>query len=171
MDRVFKTRKVFFFQFFISSIFIRFDFIHCEPTGWKWTHSIFELPWRGSVVFEHRLAYAFDKSVHSGSHSWRFLSRGVLHIMAFIGRLRAKGVPFLGFRYKKRRDSTSCSIWKGRNASFRSVERPKRTRLTVGSRSRCLSFLARKHTLHSEILYLHSLVVFTLEPSIYFKIS
>ena len=30
---------------------------------------------------------------------WRFLSRGVLHIMAYMGRLRAKGVPFLGFRY------------------------------------------------------------------------
>ena len=28
-----RQEKCFFFQFFISSIFIRFDFIHCEPTG------------------------------------------------------------------------------------------------------------------------------------------
>ena len=25
---------------------------------------------------------------------------GVLHIMAYMGRLRAKGISFLGFRYK-----------------------------------------------------------------------
>ena len=25
---------------------------------------------------------------------WRFLSQGVLHIMTYMGRLRAKGVPF-----------------------------------------------------------------------------
>ena len=33
---------------------------------------------------------------------WRFLSRGVLHIMTYMGRLCAKGVPFLGFKYNQR---------------------------------------------------------------------
>ena len=49
----------------------------------------------------HRLASALDKSVHSGGHYMVLFIPGVLHIMAFIGRLRAIGVPFLGFRYKR----------------------------------------------------------------------
>ena len=50
----------------------------------------------------HRLTGAIDKNVHSGGHIWRFLSGGggVLHIMAYMKRLRAKGISFLGFRYK-----------------------------------------------------------------------
>ena len=51
-----------------------------------------------------------DKSVHSGGHIWRqewapdgafYPGGGVLHIMTCMGRLLAKGVPFLCFRYTK----------------------------------------------------------------------
>ena len=38
----------------------------------------------------HMLACALDKSVHSRGHIWRFLSRGVLHIMTYMGRLRPR---------------------------------------------------------------------------------
>ena len=60
----FLSEENLFFQFVNSSIFI-----HCQPTRWKWTHSIFWTIIEGTSV--HRLACAYDKSVHSGGHIWR----------------------------------------------------------------------------------------------------
>ena len=58
--------------------------------------------------------------------------QGVLHIMAYMERLRAKGVPFLGVRYEKGQIFHQLKCMKGQgNASFRSVKRPKRARLTI----------------------------------------
>ena len=60
------------------------------------------------------------------------LVRGVLHIMAYMERLLAKGVPFLGVRYEKGQIFHQLKCMKGQgNASFRSVKRPKRARLTI----------------------------------------
>ena len=86
----FLSEENLFFQFVNSSIFI-----HCQPTRWKWTHSIF---WTICIQSVYRLAFAFRRS-----HMALFIpvGRGLLHIMAYMMRLPAKGVPFLGFRYRK----------------------------------------------------------------------
>ena len=56
----------------------------------------------------------------------------VLHIMTYIGRLRVKGVPFLGSRYIKEQRFHQLKYMKAqKNASFRSLKRPKRNRLTI----------------------------------------
>ena len=61
-----------------------------------------------------------------------FFFPGVLHIMSYMGRLRAKGVPFLGFRYSKEQRFHQLKYMKGQeNTSFRSVKRSKRTRLAI----------------------------------------
>ena len=65
-----------------------------------------------------RASVCIKISFHSGNHMapgmgswWRFLSRGVLHIMTYMGRLLAKAVPFLFFRYTKELEISLAEVY------------------------------------------------------------
>ena len=132
MDRVFKRRKRFFSVCYQQYLYtLRTNRMKMSSLNFLNNHR------RKSVhrrVHKIKVFIIFWRSYMApGMGSWRrFLSRGVLHIMAYMGRLRAKGVPFLGFRYTQEQRFHQLRYMKRQeNASFRSVKRPKRTRLTI----------------------------------------
>ena len=153
MNRVFKRRK----PFFLSLLSVVFLYTANRPDENELIQ-LFELSQKGHLYTGQRVhkIRVFIPEVIYGSkmgYRWRFLSWGALHIMTCMGRLRAKGVPFLGFRYTKEQRFHQLKYMKGQeNASFRSVKRPKRTKLTIT----LFIFPSKKTYFHSKTLYLLS---------------
>ena len=132
MDRVFKRRKRFFF-ILLSVVFL---YTANRPDENELIQ-FFELSQKGRLYTGQRV---HKVKVFIPAIIWRqewapdgaFYPGGLLHIMTYMGRLLAKGVPFLFFRYTKEQRFHQLKYMKGQeNASFRSVKRPKRTRLTI----------------------------------------
>ena len=109
------------------------------------------LLYRGQRV--HKIGVFIPEIIYGASNGLLmalFIPGGTPH-RTYMGRLLAEGVPFLGYRYTKGQRFHQLKYMKGQeNASFRSVERPKRTRLTIT----LFIFPSKKRTLHSKILYL-----------------
>ena len=128
MDRVFKRRK----RFFFSLLSVVFLCTANRPDENKLIQ-FFELSQKGRLYTGqrvHKIKVFIAEVIYSARNGllMAFFIPWVLHIMTYMGRLRAKGVPLLCFRYTKEQRFHQLKYMKEQeNASFRSVKRPKRT--------------------------------------------
>ena len=133
MDRVFKRRN----KRFISSLLSVVCFYTTNRPDENELIQFFKLSYKERLYTGqrvHKIKVFIAEVIYSARNGllMAFFIPWVLHIMTYMGRLRAKGVPLLCFRYTKEQRFHQLKYMKEQeNASFRSVKRPKRTRLKI----------------------------------------